>query len=301
MRRPILTPWPLSRTALAALAAVALVTSALPAQAETSSWPPLRILTYNVHAGAGADERLDLARTADAIRRQRPDVVGLQEVDVHWSARSQWRDEARELAEAVGMRAYFAPIYDLEPASPGAPRRRFGVAILTRHPILYAVNHHITRLSSQVPRPVPAPAPGFPEVLVSVRGVPLRVFNTHLDYRADPAVRTAQVADMLRIMGDRPRSVLLGDLNAPPDAPELAPLLERLRDSWAAQPGPGDGLTFPAGRPDRRIDYVLTGRGLAVRRTEVPVEPLASDHRPLLAELSTAPWDSHRPATAAGR
>jgi len=252
--------------------------SATPASAAPSV--TLRVLSYNIHTGIGTDGVLDLARTAAAIRATGADVVALQEVDVHWAARSDFRDQARDLADMLAMRVFFAPIYDLDPLTPGAPRRQYGVAVLSRFPVLHAENHEITRLSTQDPDPVPAPAPGFAEAVVLVRGVPVHVYSTHLDYRADPAVREMQVADTLRIMsGDRGAQVLLGDFNAEHGAPELAPLWTVLTDAVP------DGATYPAEAPTKRIDFVAVSDGVRVRSATVP-ETLASDHRPVLAELS---------------
>ncbi|MFL6123893.1 endonuclease/exonuclease/phosphatase family protein, partial [Actinophytocola sp.] len=203
----------------------------------------------------------------------------LQEVDVHWAARSEFRDQAHALARLLRMRVFFAPIYDLDPLTPGQPRRQYGVAILSRFPLRRTENHEITRLSTQDPNPVPAPAPGFAEAVVVARGVAVHVYATHLDYRPDSAVRAAQVADMLRIMSRGP-TLLLGDFNAQPDAPELAPLWDRL----TAAP---TGLTYPADVPAQRIDYVTFSRGIRARTATVP-ETLASDHRPVLAELAVA-------------
>ncbi|MFE7789289.1 endonuclease/exonuclease/phosphatase family protein [Streptomyces sp. NPDC057460] len=241
---------------------------------------PLRVATYNIHAGAGMDNVFDLDRQAAELRALDADVIGLQEVDVHWDTRSQWRDVASELAERLHMRVSFAPIYSLDPTTPGAPRREFGVAVLSRYRIVSAENHEITRLSTQVPDPVPAPAPGFGEVVVRVKGMPVHVYVTHLDYRGDPSVRIAQVADTRRVMAqDEGRKVLLGDFNAEPDAPELAPLWEELAD---AEPG---APTYPALNPVKRIDFVAVSKdGVQVRDAAV-AETLASDHRPVVADL----------------
>ncbi|WP_432092187.1 endonuclease/exonuclease/phosphatase family protein [Streptomyces sp. bgisy100] len=249
---------------------------------------PLRVATYNIAAGTGADHVFDPGRTARALRALRADVIGLQEVDVHWGARSQGRDLAAELADALGMRVFFAPLYSLDPAQAGGPRREFGVAVLSRLPVLSTANHSITRLSTQDPHPVPAPAPGFGEAVVRVGGVPVHIHVTHLDYRADPAVRRAQTGDMLRIMaedcdgrGRCPRQVLVGDFNAEAAAPELAPLWGRLTDAVPAGARP----TYPAGAPVRRIDYVTVSDGIGVRGAAV-AGTLASDHRPVVADLA---------------
>lgn len=248
----------------------------------------IRVTSYNIQHGADSTNTFDLAATARAIRRTGADIVGLEEVDKHWSDRSDWQDESARLADMLGMHVYFAPIYDLAPPVDDAPRRKYGLAILSRYPIEQTTNHSITRLSSQGENPEPGPAPGFPEVVVDIDGTPVHVYATHLDFREDPSVRETQVAETLDILaddGDDARQVLMGDFNAAPGAPELAPLWAELTDMWSAA-GAGPGFTFPATEPTERIDYIaasanIVGSGI---RTRVP-EVLASDHRPVTAQL----------------
>jgi len=235
-------------------------------------------MTYNIRSGNG-----NLDSTAAAIRAQSPDIVALQEVDVHWADRSAFADEVTELAAKLGMQARFAPIYQLPGTTPGAPPREFGVALLSRYPIVRFRNDTIARLSTQVQNAVPAPAPGLLDAMLDVNGHPVRVFNTHLDYRKDPAVRTTQVQQMLDFIGDMSVPTLVfGDLNAAPDAPELQPLLVHLHDAWSGSSSPG--LTYPADAPRERIDYVLVSPQFSVRSIRVP-DTQASDHRPVVAEL----------------
>ncbi|MER5363739.1 endonuclease/exonuclease/phosphatase family protein [Streptomyces sp. NPDC002722] len=270
----------------AGLSVTALVPPAAAAGQGHGHSVPLRVATYNIHAGAGMDNVFDLDRQTAELRSLDADVIGLQEVDVHWGDRSQWRDLADELAERLGMQVSFAPIYRLDPVTPDAPEREFGVAVLSRYPILSAENHDITRLSTQDPNPVPAPAPGFGEVVLRVKGLPVHVYATHLDYRGDPSVRIAQVADTRRIMAEdreserRPvRQILLGDFNAAPAAPELAPLWQELDD---VEPG---GPTYPAQDPVQRIDYVAVSKDTVRVRDAAVAETLASDHLPVVADL----------------
>ncbi|MDQ6769966.1 MAG: endonuclease/exonuclease/phosphatase family protein [Gemmatimonadota bacterium] len=239
---------------------------------------PLRVMTYNIRSGNG-----NLAGTADAIRASAPDLVALQEVDVHWADRSSFVDQATTLGQQLGMQVRFARIYQLAGAQPQDPPREFGVALLSKYPVIDWSNHIITRLSTQEPNPEPAPLPGFLEAKIDVAGTPVRVFNTHLDYRSDPKVRQQQVTEMLGYIGAESMPTLLfGDLNAPPDAPEIQPLLARLQDAWPASAGPG--LTDPADEPKKRIDYVLVSKQFRVRSESVPVT-LASDHRPVVVDL----------------
>ncbi|SDD89248.1 endonuclease/exonuclease/phosphatase family protein [Streptomyces prasinopilosus] len=281
------SPRPVRGVAVGAALTAVLFATASPAPAADAGTPeaaapgvPLRVATYNIHAGAGEDGVFDLDRTARALRDLNADVIGLQEVDVHWGGRSDFVDEARALAGTLDMRVFFAPIYDLDPVAGGGERRRYGVAVLSRHPVTGAENHEITRLSTQTPDPVPAPMPGFAEVTVDVGGTRVRVYTTHLDHRADPSVREAQVADMLDVLAaDRGPKVLVGDFNAEAAAPELAPLWQRLRDA-----DPYGGGTYPAAEPVKRIDLVAVSPGIAVTGAEA-VATEASDHRPVVADL----------------
>jgi endonuclease/exonuclease/phosphatase family metal-dependent hydrolase len=235
-------------------------------------------MTFNIHTGIGADTHLDLDRTAATIRAAHPDVVGLQEVDVHWSSRSDFADQAAELSRRTGMKVFFAPIYDLD----GTPhRRQYGVAVLSRHPLLWTVNHPITRLSTQDPAVPPTPMPGFAEAVVRTPAGPLHVFSTHLDYRPDPAIRAIQAEETRALLSRTPgRSILLGDLNADPSAPELAPL-------WTVVTPLVTRPTYPAQAPVTSIDQIAVSKGFEVQRVAV-LDSQSSDHRPVVADLRLA-------------
>jgi endonuclease/exonuclease/phosphatase family metal-dependent hydrolase len=260
-----------------AAVALALIAACAPAATRSAEQSELRVMSWNIQAGGRGIDSI-----AGVIRAHDPDIVGLQEVDVHWSDRSGFADQARELASRLGMQVLFAPIYSNPATEAGKPRREFGVGILTRHRVIRWRNDSLTRLSTQVANPIPILMPGHLEATIEVRGRQVKVFTTHLDYRADPAVRRQQVAEMLRYLDreDVP-SIVLGDLNAPPDAPELAPLFGSLRDAWGTG---GAGLTYPADNPTKRIDYVLISRHFTAVNTVVPAST-ASDHRPVIARL----------------
>lgn len=243
----------------------------------------LRVMSYNIHYGAGMDGEYNLDRIASVIRESKADVIGLQEVDVHWGSRSRFENAIRILADKLHMHAVHAPIYRLDPLESGQPMREFGVAILSRYPIMKATNHQITRLSIQEPNPTPKMAPGFLEATLAVHGMRLPVFVTHLDYRSDPSVRTMQVADMLEIM-NRHRSkphLLVGDFNAPPDALELSPLHARFQSVLSDHE---KNWTYPADVPVKQIDYIWVSEGIQAIHGEV-LASQASDHRPVIADL----------------
>jgi endonuclease/exonuclease/phosphatase family metal-dependent hydrolase len=236
-------------------------------------------MSYNIRSGNG-----NLDGIAAAIRASSPDIVALQEVDVHWADRSAFTDEAAALAARLNMGVIFAPIYRLPAAVDTAPPREFGVALLTRFPVVRWSNDSLTRLSTQEENPTPQRMPGLLDATLDVHGVLVRVLDTHLDYRADPSVRAAQVSEMVDYLNKVSMPTLVcGDMNATPAAPELQPLFRRLRDAWS---GPvGAGPTYPAELPTKRIDYVFVTPDFHVLSTTVPVT-LASDHRPVVAVMA---------------
>jgi endonuclease/exonuclease/phosphatase family metal-dependent hydrolase len=244
---------------------------------------PLTVASFNIHHGVGLDGRLDLERTAEVIQRTGAEVVGLQEVDRHLSVRSGRVDQAGWLAERLGMEVAYGPNIDLDPdpPDPAAPRRGYGNALLSARPIRAWRNVPLPGSDGAEPR-------GLLEAFVDVDGSVVHVATTHLQNRS-ARERLAQSRRIIEVMaagpGDTPaRTVLLGDMNATPGTPEIAVLTGALVDAWPAA-GRGPGLTFDAGTPHARIDYVLTSPGVAVRTARlVPAD--ASDHYPVVADLS---------------
>lgn len=237
-----------------------------------------RVATYNIQAGANLPGVISALREIDA------DIVGLQEVDVHWSARSAFADQAQELATALGMQVRFAPIYQIPNADPRQPMREYGVAVLSRFPIVEFRNDTLTRLSTQDTSAGPIPMPGMVNAVVTIGRRRVRVLVTHLDYRADPRVRGRQATEMAARLSASPEPALaLGDFNAAADSPELRPLFDRLRDVWSS--ALGTGYTYPANAPVKRIDLILATPDFLVGAVHVGTT-MASDHRPLVANLS---------------
>ncbi|PXY27265.1 endonuclease/exonuclease/phosphatase family protein [Prauserella muralis] len=235
------------------------------------------VLSFNIHHAQGTDDVLDLGRVARVIRASRADVVGLQEVDRHYSGRSEWADQASELAGMLGYHVVFGANIDRDPPAEGRPRIQYGTAILSRHPITAWYNTHLFRSPNQEQR-------GLLHAEIDVRGVPVHVYNTHLaaSSQTDRAEQTGQIADLI---GERRRAVLLGDLNALPGSPEISTLDAAFRDAWPVA-GIGDGATYPAEAPDRRIDYVYTSRDVRpVWARVLTTDPAASDHLPLACRV----------------
>ncbi len=265
--------------ALATFVVAAVVAALLAgcAAAQTKTPATLRLLTWNIHHGEGTDGRLDLERIAGVIRRAEADLVALQEVD-QGVARTQRRDLPAELAALTGLTCVFSNNYHFQGGF-------YGNAVLSRLPILGWTNRHYRMVR-------PGEQRGLLQVTVAVGKQRLRFCATHIDYRPDDTERTQNVAEIREVVEAEPGvpTVLVGDFNDRPDSRVHRAMKEFAPDAWELG-GHGDGFTIPAGQPNRRIDYFFltpTDR-FRVLKVEVVDEPVASDHRPVWAEVQLLP------------
>jgi endonuclease/exonuclease/phosphatase family metal-dependent hydrolase len=238
---------------------------------------PIRVMSYNIHHGQGVDDRLNLNRVAAEIGHSGADIVGLQEVDRHWSERSDFADQAADLARDLNMHVVYGANLDLDPLNPGEPRRQYGNAILSDAPIREWHNTLLPRTGKLEQR-------GLLEALVTVRRVPVRVFTTHLQHNSQQE-RIAQIAAIRKVIATSQESVVLtGDLNARPDTPEIDAITEDLVDAWT-EAGVGHGYTFSTENPHARLDYVLHSNDVTTCIAAV-LSTDGSDHLPVAADLA---------------
>ena len=252
----------------------------------------LRVLTFNVLTLGDASGRARQEVVRRGLPELAPDVVGLQEV-----TRSAEFDQAEYL-----LGPDFT-IVDL----PGRSAGGTGECLASRWSFGEVATMDVTLESSArataVAAEVLAPAPVGPLLAVHHRGT----FELPLEHvREQQALAVARFVEDL--VADRPDLpvVLLGDLNADPDAASirfltgrqsLAGTSVRYEDAWAATHPDEPGHTFSPRNPlvragqmplerGRRIDYVMTRCG--------PHGPLLdfADCRLVFAEPVDGVWGS---------
>jgi len=228
-------------------------------------------MTYNIHVGIGMDKKTDLKRIAEVINQEHPDLVGLQEVD-RGVERTKRVDEIAEIAKLTRMEYAFA--YNLQYQG-----GQYGVAILSRFPVM-AIDHRRYANTREKERR------GMIRIEANVDGRTVNFVTTHLDYQYEDG-RVFEAEQLLKALeGVKAPLIVVGDFNDLPVAAAYQLMNTQFRDAWTESHANGQGLSYPADKPVKRIDYIFYRTSDPVHaRKAWTVNTLASDHLPVVAEL----------------
>lgn len=253
----------------------------------------VRVMTFNIRHGMDGSSTYRLETAIQTIARAAPDIVGVQELTRnhrYYECDDQPARIADGLRSATGRtwhyvyhQEWFTQNTECLDAGEGDDRESEGLGFFSPFP-LGEVTH--ARLGYS--------ALGL-AVHLDVGDGRLPVIVTHLaSGRKNRPRRTEQIATLLpwaRDLGS-PR-VLVGDFNAQPDFPEMAPVMAQYRDAWSDAASAGTARGAPDGhthRRVRRIDYVFYAPGDRVELmwaetvdTQALVGTRASDHEPVVA------------------
>ena len=244
----------------------------------------MKILTLNTWQEIGPwQERWKV--TFEGIDRLRPDIVAFQELfNPSWASEVKKRTGFSHLIfpkENGGLTLYT-----------NYPVKTWGIVQLTQSPL---EDYFRFVLWAQL----------------QINGNRLFVFVTHFSWMLeDGATRKKQVEEALALIQEKApkaESLFMGDLNAPPDSPEIQALIERghFRDLFLEKHAHEKGYSwdnrnpYVAGAshllPDRRIDFILArGSGPLLKNliscdlvlTQPDARGIwASDHFGMLAEF----------------
>ncbi len=229
----------------------------------------VKVATYNVHGCVGRDGNFAPERIARVIAEIDADVVALQEMAS--GTESDPEGACVLLREQFGGHAVWAPTLDR-----GA--YEFGNLLLSRWPVVSSAVIDLALMRRE------------PRNAVSARlSAPFGTFHvvaTHLGLKADE--RNEQAVLLRQTISESPVGepvLMMGDFNA---WHPFSHLLRTLRPVLT-EPVPGPVATFPARWPVLALDRILLrmpGSRCVVRRHASELARVASDHLPLVAEIT---------------
>ena len=269
----------------------------------------LRVVTWNIRAAIGPGpfpdrwwRRIDrdrLRAIGEFLSGLDVDLLALQEVALV-SRDGDLVDNAGDLARQLGVDVRYGAVRTYDVLEDGQRRGAgmYGNALLSRRPMANARTVALPQAAATAlvePAGAEHPAAGVtyaeapnhirePRALIMADVDRLwRVGTAHFSHIGS-GERRLQAEAAAVAFGDASPALLLGDLNAPIEAPELEALA-----AWT------DGFDVPPGDAARvstddgyRIDHVLA-RGASVRGCRVLRESgELSDHYPIVAELHVA-------------
>ncbi|MFW2336544.1 endonuclease/exonuclease/phosphatase family protein [Ilumatobacter sp.] len=221
----------------------------------------VRLVDYNVRGSVNTDGQLAPDQVVAEIRSSDPDVVVLQEVARGWPIHGTM-DLLAYLERSLGM------AYRYVPAADG----QFGNAILSRLPITEVDSGSLPNDGVQ--------ERGYAIVLIEVPGDDLTVAVAHTHSRS-----AVQVAALLEAVDADSRLVIAGDMNIAPDDPEVAMFTDAgLIDTVGAT---GDPCRTTSAEPTSgcdRPDWVFITPDIDIDNLRIGTGG-ASDHLPIHVTL----------------
>ena len=238
--------------------------------ATTLSAQKVRVMSYNVKNGIGMDKVKDISRCAEVIRKAKPDVVAIQEVDS--MTRRNKKYVLGELAEkSGGYHAYFGQAITYQGG-------KYGVGVLSKKPALSVKTY-------------PLPNEKEARVLLVVEYEKYYMLCTHLSGVPRKLGRGIQVDIIRDVVAklDKP-AFIAGDTNARPASAPMKAFKE-----FATVLTDESKMTAPSHKPSKCIDYIMGANGsFKVKREKVQYGCLYSDHLPVYVDVKILKSKSKR-------
>jgi endonuclease/exonuclease/phosphatase family metal-dependent hydrolase len=250
-----------------------------------SGW--FKVLSWNINYG------LKMEGISEVIRRENPDIVVLQEVDVN-TQRTKQKNVAEELARKLSFNYVFGSEFrELAQGSKSKPAYT-GQAILSRFPIRSSRILRFTHQSNDwkprfyLPRwPIFQPRRGGRMALVATiaaGNATVVIYDLHLESQGSDQLRLSQIEEVLSDLGQYPRDtclIIAGDFNT--DV-RRSKLIQKVMDAGFHNVITNGSLsTKPEGAA---IDGVFARGPVQFDAGKVHQDVRASDHFPISTYLA---------------
>ena len=230
----------------------------------------LKVMTFNTqHCLDYLAQKIDFEVMAEAIRKEEPDIVGLNEMRGA-GQNEEYAAQVDILSELTGMKYFhFAPAIEFPGGGP------YGNGFLSRIPIEKAE-------TVMIPDPVEKKYDGYYEtrcILKATLEGGITVLCSHFGLNPDELENAVSTA--VKNLAPQ-KCILMGDFNMRPEDKMLLPIREKMRDT--ADAFAGERLSWPSDKPQVKIDYIFVSPDVRVVSADSPAT-VASDHRPHVATV----------------
>jgi len=238
----------------------------------------VKLVSYNIQYGFGADGRYDLERIAEVVAGA--DIIALQEVERHWR-RTGEADQPEILGGLLPEHNWvYGPAFDMDASYRDAEgrlvnrRRQFGTMLLSRLPIAWSRLHLLPMRRMISPLNTQNPAL---ECMIRTPFGPVRFFSLHLAH-----VGAEERLEQIDFLLDRHRRVSLegGPWSGADDEPHRdwthgepepeAPLAAVLMGDFNSEPGSAEYRRLSGDQPYRPI---MRARAIATASSTRPSPP----------------------------
>jgi len=240
------------------------------AEPPTADVPELTVMTTNARYGWTDDYRFDPDPYVRWLQGHPAAIIGMQEVN-----KGSFYGGFTDVFEYYRTRLPGRAIY-------GDANFGFGNALFTG---LEIVDSRVTAFASNA-----MIRRSFIWALVKYGGREIEVFVAHLAYLPHPnEIRQSQVRELVERLARTERPwILMGDMNALPDDPEIAAFAEVAHPVFRERLDLFAENTYPSARPRVRLDYVFFSNHFDLVDQTVLDNRGAADHRPIRSVLRLA-------------
>lgn len=245
----------------------------------------MRFLLYNIRYGGGIGRRFhlpfpysgylkstgrNLKRIADFIKSEKPDIVGLVEVD-SGSFRSGRKNQAKEIAEMLGHYHVYQSKYGVKSFLQKIPiLNKQGNAFLTSRKVKAEKFHYFKK--------------GVKRLIIELELEEVKIFLVHLSLKFKHRQLQLHFLESL-VKKEKKPVIITGDFNVFRGDKELRLFLESTGlKSADIKKRP----SHPSRLPKRQLDYIFHSSEIHITSFEIPKVKF-SDHMPLVCDFEVKP------------
>ncbi|MBN1329865.1 MAG: endonuclease/exonuclease/phosphatase family protein [Candidatus Heimdallarchaeota archaeon] len=238
-----------------------------PAESLTS----FKVVTFNVQQGYDIEGNLNFSGILADLRAIDADIIGLQESDT-CRISSINTDIVRFLAANLHLYSYYGPM---------TITGTFGIALLSKYPILNAQTHFMYSEGEQT---------ATIEAQIVIQATTYNIFVSHFGEHAND--RLQQAGEIVELVTGKSNAILIGDFNFRPWTEPYNITTGVINDAWLLfwPTGIDDlgytGLTNNWQNPTGRIDYIFISPEITLSDCRVVRDAYSSDHMPVTVTIT---------------